>query len=208
MITAQTSVAFCVFRWYNKRIHKLEFEKEVSSLKREDAFYHKLMLMTGLDDGYDKWLNYYLEAENPLSNIVLELACCGSDVNKTISVLHNFCAEQPFDEVAVSNRVRLYFKNAYHANKMSKEEIVSTMYRLVLNVGDPGDFHTHIWGSMYYLEDYYSLAKDWVISWECFDFAFFSYLDNGVPVDSYRIWDYNKKEKVSLIDKIKRMLKR
>ena len=96
--------------------------KKVSFLKREDAFYHKLMLMTGLDDGYDEWLNYYLESENPLSNIVLELACCGSDVNKTISVLHRFCAEHPFDEAAVRNRVRVYFKNAYHTNKMSKEQ--------------------------------------------------------------------------------------
>ena len=87
-----------------RQLEKLEFDKEVSFLKREDAFYHKLMLMTGLDDGYDEWLNYYLESENPLSNIVLELACCGSDINKTISVLHNFCMEQPFDEAVVCDR--------------------------------------------------------------------------------------------------------
>ena len=180
----------------------------MSFLKREDAFYHKLMLMTGLDDDYDEWLNCYLESENPLSNIVLELACCGSDVNKTISVLHRFCAEHPFDEAAVSNRVRAYFKNAYHTNKMSKDEISSTMYRLSLNVGDPGDFDIHLWGSMYYLDYYYSLAKDGIISWESFDFAFFSYLDNGIPVDSNRIWNHNQKKKVSIIDIIKRILKK
>ena len=121
-------------------------------MKREDAFYHKLMLMTGLDDGYDEWLNYYLESENPLSNIVLELACCGSDINKTISVLHNFCMEQPFDEAVVCDRLRAYFQDAYYTNRMSKEEISSTMYRLALNVGDPGDFDMGIWGSLYYLD--------------------------------------------------------
>lgn len=184
------------------------FDEEVSFLKREDAFYHKLMLMTGLDDGYDEWLNCHLESENPLSNIVLELACCGSDINKTISVLHSFCAEQPLDEASVSNRVRLYFQNAYHTNKMNKEEISSTMYRLALNVGDPGDFDIHIWGSMYYMDYYYSLAKDNVISWKSFDFAFYSYLNNGIPVDSYRLWNHNKKENFSLIDRIKRILKR
>ena len=177
-------------------------------MKREDAFYHKLMLMTGLDDGYDEWLNFYLESENPLSDIVLELACCESDINKTISVLHNFCMEQPFDEAVVCDRVRGYFKNAYYTNRMSKEEISSTMYRLSLNVGDPGDFDIDIWGDMYYLYDYYSLAEDGMISWENFDFAFFSYLDNGTPVDSSRIWNHNQKKKDSFIDRIKRILKR
>ena len=49
-------------------------------MNREDAFYYKNLLMLGFSDGYDEWLNDYLEAENPLSNIVLELSCCGSDV--------------------------------------------------------------------------------------------------------------------------------
>ena len=50
-------------------------------MNREDAFCHKIMLMAGLDGGYDEWLNTYLEKEDPLSDIVLELACCGSDIN-------------------------------------------------------------------------------------------------------------------------------
>ena len=162
-------------------------------MKREDAFYHKILLMTGLNDGYDEWLNYYLETENPLSDVVLELACCDSDVNKIISVLHNFCTEQPFDVAAVCDRVRLFFKNAYHANKMDKKEIVSTMYRLTLSVGDPGDFDIDLWGSMAYLSEYYSLTEEGMISWERFDFAFFSYLDNGTPLDSDLLWNANAK---------------
>ena len=172
-------------------------------MKREDAFYHKILLMTGLDDGYDEWLNHFLESENPLSNIVLELVCCGSDINRTISVLHNFCAEQPFDEAAVCHRVRLFYKNACYSNRMSKEEIVSSMYRLASNIGDPGDFDIVLWGSMYYLDDYHSLAKDGIISWERFDFAFFSYLDNGTPVDSNLIWNRKTTKKLPLLDRIK-----
>lgn len=164
-------------------------------MKREDAFYHKIMLMTGLDDGYDEWLSYYLKSENPLSKVALELACCGSDINKTISVLDNFCMEQPFDEAVVCDRLRAYFKNAYYTNRMSKEEISATMHRLALNVGDPGDFDIHLWGSMYYMDYYYSLAKDGMISWKNFDFAFCSYLDNGIPVDSNRIWNTRKQKK-------------
>ena len=91
-------------------------------MEREDAVYHKLLIMSCLDDGYDEWLNFYLESENPLSNIVLELACCGSDINKTISVLHNFCMEQPFDEAVVCDRLRAYFQDAYYTNRMSFDE--------------------------------------------------------------------------------------
>ena len=34
-------------------------------MKREDAFYYKNLLMFGFSDGYDEWLNYYLEKESP-----------------------------------------------------------------------------------------------------------------------------------------------
>lgn len=172
-------------------------------MKREDAFYYKNILMLGFLDGYNEWLDYYLETEDPLSDIVLELSCCGSDVKKTISVLHNYCAEQPFDEAAVCDRLRLFFKDAYYSNRMNKEEISSTMYRLALNIGAPGFFDIHLWGSMYYLDDFYSLAKDGIISWESFDFAFFSYLDNGIPLDSNLIWSKNTAKKRSLLDRIK-----
>ena len=179
-------------------------------MKREDAFYHKIMLMSGLDDGYDEWLDHYLNSENPLSDIVLELACCGSDVNKTISVLNNFCAEQAFDEAAVCDRVRLFYQKAYYSKKMSKEEIIASMHRLANNVGGPGDadFDEDLWGSMYYLDDYYDLAKDGLIPAENFDFAFLSYLDNGVPVGSNSLWSHNKKEKSTLFDRIKSILNR
>ena len=179
-------------------------------MKREDAFYYKIMLMSGFDDGYDEWLNCFLESKNPLSDIVLELACCGSDVNKTIAVLHNYCAEQPFDESAVCTRIRLFLRKAYYSNRMSKKEITSSMYRLADNVGDPGDadFDEHLWGSMYYLDYYHNLAKYGLISSENFDFAFFSYLDNGIPVDTNRIWGHNKKEKLTFSERLKRILHR
>ncbi|MBR3964170.1 MAG: hypothetical protein IKJ80_02050 [Clostridia bacterium] len=178
-------------------------------MKREDAFYHKILLMTGLDDGYDAWLNYYLESEDPLSDIVLELSCCGSDVNKIISTLHNYCAEQPFDVSAVCDRVRMFYHKEYYSKRMSKEEVISSMYRLARNVGDPGDaaFDDHLWGSMYYLDYYHALVKDGVISSENFDLAFFSYLDNGIPVDTNQIWGHSKK-KQTFFGKIKSIIHR
>lgn len=177
-------------------------------MNREDAFYYKNLLMLGFSDGYDEWLNYYLESEDPLSDIVLELTCCGADVRKTVSVLHNYCLEQPFDEAVACEKLRSFFKNAYNSNKMSKEEISSALYRLAINIGEPGDFDIGLWGSMYYLEDYHDLAKAGIISWESFDFAFFSYLENGTPIDSNLIWSKKTETKPSFLNRIKNTFKR
>ena len=179
-------------------------------MKREDAFYYKQLLTLGFSDGFNEWFDSFLEADKPLSDIVLDLACCGSDINKTISLLHNYCLEQPFDEVVACDRLRLFFKEAYHSNRMSKEEVVATMYRLAINVGDPGDFdfNIDIWGSMYYLDDFHSLAKDGIISWESFDFAFLEYLDNGTPLDSKLVWKKNEYKKPTLLDKIRNIFRK
>ena len=91
---------------------------------------------------------------------------------------------------------------------MRKEEISSAMYRLSCHVGDPGDFDCDIWGSMFYLDSFYSDAKDGIITWDSFDLVFLDYLDNGIPVASQRVWDLNAPQKPSFLDKLKRFLKR
>ena len=161
----------------------------------------------GFSDGYDEWLNFYLETEAPLSDIVLELSLCVSDVKKTVSLLHNYCAGEAFDEAASHDRLRAFFREAYYSNRLSKEEVLSLMYRLTLNIDDFKELDTKLWGSMYYLDYYYGLVSDGVISIENFDRAFFSYLDNGTPLDTELIWKRSSK-KTSLIEKIKNMFRR
>ncbi len=155
----------------------------------EDAYYFIILLMSGFYEEYDKWLDDHLEAEDPLSDIVLKLSLCGSDVNKTISCLHIFCAEQGFDERAVCNRLRRFLKEAYNSKGLNKEETVSYMYRFAVNHGDPGNFEMDLWGDMFYMDDYHSFAKDGIISWEKFDYAFHAYLNEGIPIDSEKIWE-------------------
>lgn len=184
----------------------------------EEAFYHKIMLMEGLDDGYDEWLNGYLEAEDPLSDIVLELAYCSSDVEKTISVLNDYCLEHAYDEAIVCEKARAFFQKAYDSGRMSREEIISSMHRLAQTVRDAEDADIDmdawikIWGDMYDLDDYYDLVKEGLGSSENFDSAFSAYLYDGTPLNLNRIWEQNSKEKTGLLDKIKRavrgMLKR
>ena len=86
-------------------------------------------------------------------------------------------------------------EDAYYSGRLSKEEILSTMYRLALNIGDPGDVDFEIWESMYYLDYYYGLAQDGVIPIENFDSAFFAYIDHGTPLNTELIWKKKPKRK-------------
>ena len=140
--------------------------------------------MSGFSDGYDEWLSAYLGTENPLSDIVLNLSLCSSDVNKTISYLHNYCLEQPLDEKFVCDKLRLFLKSGYNSNRFNKEDVITLMYRFTVNHANYGDFNAEIWSDMFYMDDYHALAKDNIISMERFVYAFESYLNQGVPFQS------------------------
>ena len=100
-------------------------------MKREDAFYYMNLLKLGYVDEYNEWLNDYLETENPLSDMVLALATCGSDPDIAINLLQDYCREQPFDEAVSTERFCSFFKQAFSSNRISKEEILSTMEKLI-----------------------------------------------------------------------------
>ncbi len=174
-------------------------------MKREDAYYFKILLMSGFSDGYDEWLNEHLEAEEPLSDVVLNLSLCGSDVNKTISYLHRYCAEQKFDDAVVCEKLRLFLKEAYLSNRFNKDEIISGMCRFAVNHGSHEDYESSLWFDMFYMEDYYSLAKSGIIPQDKFDRAFLSYLDDGVSVDLKALWNNKKSALKPLRSKIKNL---
>ena len=158
-------------------------------MKLDDAYYHLLLLKSGLDDSYDKWLDGYLEAEDPLSEIVLNLALCGSKVNETISCLNAYCGWKPtVDERGICDRLRNYLKDAYHSGRMSQREVVNAMYRIASAHGDPDDYYFDIWGDFYYLEDSLHLVECGIISEEVFQEAFLLFLNDGIPLDG-TIWE-------------------
>ena len=152
-------------------------------MTREDAYYFTILLKSGFQEEYDRWLDQRLEEEDPLSDLVLNLSLCASDVNKTISCLQNYCADLPageLDEAAVCERLRLFLKEAHHVGRLSKEQTVDSMFRFALSHGDPGDFGEGSWDDMYYMGENYCLAQEGHASWEAFDSVFYTYLDRGI----------------------------
>jgi len=154
----------------NKQINKLVFV-EVNNVNRDDAFYYLNLLKLGYVDKYDEWLNYYLETENPLSDIVLALATCGSNPEISIRLLQEYCSEQPLNQTVITEKFRLFFKEAYYSNWMNQEEILSVVKKLLRQgIGcsaEGTDFDTIL--------DMYDLAKDGII--ENFDELFLLFLE-------------------------------
>ncbi len=175
-------------------------------MTREDAYYFKLLLTFGFHSEYEEWLERRLEEDSELDHLILNLSFCGSDLSKAILYLNDYCQEQKFDDGAVCERLRVFLKNAYNSNGLDKKEIISYMYKFSVNhIYD--DSFDDIWYNMYYLHEYYSLAEDGITSWEYFDFSFFSYLNDGIPLsESGDI--LKSKPKKSIFQKIKMLFKR
>lgn len=153
------------------------------SVSREEAYYYYILLSNGFTDGYDKWLNSYLEAQTPLSDIVLNLSFCGNDVNSTISYLYSYAKEyNRLNEEVVCCLLREFLRIGYLKNRFTKDEVCRLMYKFATTHGDPGEFDGDIWDDMFYMDGYYSFAKDGSISMKKFDELFFGYLYNGTKI--------------------------
>ena len=107
-------------------------------------------------------------------------------IKKAISILRKYRLEESVDEENVCNRIRLFLKNAYHTKQLNKEQVATAMYAVASHIGGSGDFDTKVWGDMFCFDEYYSMAKEGIISWEKFDSVFFDYLDFGIPCDEKR----------------------
>ncbi len=150
-------------------------------MTREDAYYYKILLSNGFDDGYYEWLDGFLEEEDPLSDIVLELSLCGSNVNETIRLLHNYCAEEEFDDGAVGERIRLFLRDGFSSGRFTKDEVISLMYNIAMPCIEHEGLEAKIWCDMFYMDDYYSMAGG-ILASKKFDRMFHDFLNDGKPI--------------------------
>lgn len=155
-------------------------------MTREDAYFERLLLLAGLWEGYDEWLGFYLESEEPLSDIVLELVDCRGDMKEVEYRLNLYCQEKPFDEAGVHERLRLYLWENYKNGKMEKDEVLARMCRFSSRIL-PDD--NSVCGNFRVLSDYYDLVEGGVISEEQFDGEFLAFLENGKRVDTDKFWE-------------------
>ncbi len=96
-------------------------------MTREDAYYERILLLCGYWEDYDRWLNSYLETEEPLSNIVLELLDCCGDF-KEIEYRRLLKPNKTETDIAYAAFIREHFPLSWSiAEKMCDKEI-NAMY--------------------------------------------------------------------------------
>lgn len=159
-------------------------------MTREDAYYRRILLLCGVWDDFDKWLDVYLEDEDPLSPIVLDLLDCRNDMKKAEHVLNLYCLEAPFDEESVHTRLRCYLKEGYQNGEMSKDQVMSLIFRFSKNLPTEASFSN----DCLTLSDYYVLAEENVVDMKRFDQVLFRFLDTGEYFDTADFWENEKKK--------------
>lgn len=158
-------------------------------MNTEDLFYFRFLLSRGFSEEYNLWLNEQLTHTDPYPDILTELALCGNDINKTISVLHNFCLTNQTDSHQLCERLRNFLKNEYHSDRLSKKEVVYQMRGFINCAHQFDEINLNLLSEMPDLSDEYDLAEDEIISWERFDYVFLSYLNDGTHIPHKFIWN-------------------
>lgn len=157
-------------------------------MTREDAYYERIMLLCGYWDNYEEWLDFYLETEDPLSNIVLELLDCRGDIKEVEHRLNLYCLEAPFDEESVYVRLRLYLKDGYKNGNLTEDGVMSALLRF-----------SHILSSCSFgnqcacLSDYYDLAEQGILDIRKVREELHRWLDQGGRVNTEFMWDRKKR---------------
>lgn len=144
-------------------------------MTREDVLYQKLLLAAGFVEQYESWLAEFVEKEDPLSDIVLDLSWCGGDFKEIVSCLHRFLIDSVVDEVAVADRLRLFVKEQYENGKLNEDGCMSAFDRFAAEMIG----HSSIWDYMMALSDYYGGVTEGWYPEKKWKKAFFAFLNEG-----------------------------
>ena len=160
----------------------------------ERAAYHRLMLLVGLQEEFERELDFALETEDPITAPILDLAFCMSDLNQTVSVLHNYTLDYSVDEQQVYDMIMAELRRQYAGKKLNAGEVCEVLSKIqhICDFGEPWlDLYTYLYE--------YELLDEGIISQEVFETGFESVFLHGERID---VWALQKEhnQKKSLLD--------
>ena len=162
----------------------------------ERAAYHRLMLLAGMHNEFDKELDFALETEDPITAPILDLAFCMSDLNQAISVLYNYTLDYSVDEQQVYDMIMTELRRQYVGKQMNAGEVCEVLSKIqhICDFGEPWlDLYTYLYE--------YELLDEGMISQEVFEVGFESVFLHGERIDVWALQkEYNQKKKKSLLD--------
>ena len=166
----------------------------------ERAAYHRLMLLAGKTEEFERELDFALETEDPITAPVLDLAFCMSDLNQTISVLYNYTLDYSVDEQQVYEMIMTELRRQYVGKQMNAGEVCEVLSKIqrICDFDEP-------WLNLYTYLYEYELLDEGMISREVFETGFESVFLHGERIDVWALQkEYNQKKKKSLLDFFKK----
>ena len=153
-------------------------------MTREDAYYERIKLLCGHWDSYNSWLGSYLETEEPLSDIVMELIDCKNDIKEIEHCLNLYCLEKPFDEEGVYTRIREELCALYEENAITKDHLLSELFS-ISNVIPFCRFSIDCTT----LSDYYVLVTEGFVDMKIFTAVLEKWLKDGKSFKTDEMWN-------------------
>ena len=162
----------------------------------ERAAYHRLMLMTGLREEFDRELDHALEVEDPITAPILDLAFCQSNLKQTVSVLYNYTMAYAVDEKQVCDMIITELRRQYTGKQLSACQVCEILSKIqrICGFDDP-------WFDLYKYLYEYELLDEGMISQEVFEIGFESVFLNEEHIDVWQLQkEHNQKKKKPILD--------
>lgn len=163
----------------------------------EQAVYFRLLLICGYTEELDTFVDAALKKQEPITDIILNLAFCGSDLCRSLSVLKEYIQqvnESEIDYDTVFQYVLPFLRRKYYDEKMPIDQLIDIMFLIAY---ETDKYFDEPWQTMYLLGDYYEAAK----SGYCYDMDDImckcnAFLQNGIPLDPSRLQPAKKESKI------------
>lgn len=157
--------------------------------------YYYLMLSAGFGQEYDEALESALASEDPLSPLTLALADCGSDLNKTLSILLEYALANPFETSVVQDMVMGQLQTLWELCQLDMKQLA-----VVLDcIGNrSADLYQIPWYDFSLPLDYYCLMEDGIIESSVFESWLYKFVLDREKTD---IWKSHEKAAAKAVDR-------
>ena len=149
----------------------------------EYAVYFKLLLLCGYNDELAQYVDVALAEQDPLSDIILELATTGPDDKKILAVLNEYLLQVKDSDIdydnAVFDLILSFLKRKYIEDAMPMGNITRLMYRLSLHTNRYLD---EPWYTMYRMDDLFDDAEIGYISKADYQRTFDAFINDKICV--------------------------
>jgi hypothetical protein len=158
------------------------------------ACFYKLLLQAG----YNKEVNFYIDEivskNDELEGINLDLVCNLLDLNRLISVLHNYIGENKINKDLVCNMLREFIFKKYSLNEIALKDVA---YSFLIFSNTMERDHGEYCNDFFIIGDYYHLVCDGIINIDKYTSIVSNYLKTGKSFDSD---DFFKKREITFKD--------